>query len=129
MPTLSEQMAADALDAMKLSRKFFVVELDYSLASLEKLEEMFDQWRYALPGGDTPENVEKLVRVWGAYAGEVVRRSSGGEWVSDPGEHGKQLALRTATGDINPHDLIHRRLSGETKEVLADSLRRMKDKG
>ena len=100
---------------MKISRKFFVVELDYSVASLDKFEDLFAQWHYALPGGSKPENVDKLVRVWGAYLGEMIRRTLGGEWVTLPGE---RTALRLRSGDIFPHDAIRRRLAKESSETL-----------
>lgn len=122
MPSLAEQMAADALDAMKLSRKYFVVELDYSITSLEKFEDMFSQWHFAMPGGNKPENVERLVRVWGAYLGEVVRRSSGGQWNGEL-DQPESIAFEAGTRLLHPHDIIRRRLSGETKPGLGEVIK------
>lgn len=80
MSALDELMLTDALAAQKFTRKFFVVELDFSRKSLTELEGLFDAVRYALRGGDTPENRENLCKLWGAYLGEVLRRHTHGAW-------------------------------------------------
>jgi hypothetical protein len=121
MPILAEQMAADALEAMKLSRKFFVVELDFSAGSVASLDEMIGQWQYALPGGNKPENVEKLVRVWGAYLGETIRRTLGGEWTSASDEQGEHVGLLGRPGrKIQPHAATRTGLTGGSTVSLAE---------
>ncbi|MBM4002284.1 MAG: hypothetical protein FJ295_03220 [Planctomycetes bacterium] len=80
----AQRMLADALESQKFTRKFFVVELDFSVKSLGELEGQFDAIRYALRGGASSENCQKLRRLWGAYLGEMLRRLGNGQWVSPP---------------------------------------------
>ena len=76
LPALDELMLTDALAAQKFTRKYFVAELDFSRKSLTELDALFDAVRYALRGGDTPENRDNLCKLWGAYLGEVLDRKS-----------------------------------------------------
>ena len=51
MSTLAKQMADDALEAQKFSRKHLVVELGMNAASVSELEENVDMVEYAIAGG------------------------------------------------------------------------------
>ncbi|MEQ8788112.1 MAG: hypothetical protein RIC55_17520 [Pirellulaceae bacterium] len=82
MPTVAQQMADNAKQAMKLTRKYFVVELNYSEESLEELERVIDDFRIDMPDGDKPETVDLLMRLWGGYLGEVIRRHLDGAWIN-----------------------------------------------
>jgi len=114
MSSIGEEMAASAVDAMKLTRKYFVIELDYSEASLKQLDSLFDDVEYTMPGGKSDENIELLTRVWGSYFGEVLRRILDGEWIEDGGDH----AIRIQDKTIAPHCIVRGCLSSSTDESL-----------
>jgi hypothetical protein len=110
MPTLAESMADSAREAMKLTRKYFVVELNYSEESLEELERVIDDYRIAMPDGDSSETVTLLARVWGAYLGEVLRRRLDGEWIEASEEPDETAAIRVGERTIQPILHLRRRL-------------------
>lgn len=76
--------------------------LDYSLASLERLDEVVDETWAGVPmddaeyGGDAQGDraYTWFVRTVGAYFGEVLARAYDGEWVDDDG-----VAVEVPTGD------------------------------
>lgn len=108
--TLAEQMAASAKEAMKLTRKYFVVELDYTPESLTNLDDVIDDYRFAMPNGETPDAVALLVRTWGAYVGEVVRKKLGGRW-NEYGEASDESVTMTVGGrSIHPLAHVRRRI-------------------
>jgi hypothetical protein len=102
MPTVAEIMAASAKEAMKLTRKYLVVELNYSEQSLEELERVIDDYRIAIPDGDHPETLLRLARVWGAYLGEVIRRQLGGAWIEADEVPGEAAAMQLGERTIQP---------------------------
>jgi hypothetical protein len=91
MSDIAAQMLTEALAAQKFTRKFFVVELDFSEASLHELERQFEAVKYALRGGHSPENITKLTGLWGAYLGEVLRRHCDLQWESVVMPEGQSL--------------------------------------
>ena len=111
MSTLADEMAANALEAQKFTRKHLVTELDLSPESVEELELQFDLVEYAIKGGKSPENIELLTRIWGSYLGEVMRRL-GGEWVQEESEGTRRLAIRGKNQMLYPHDQVRQRLTG-----------------
>jgi hypothetical protein len=115
MPPREEEMKANALEAMKLTRKHFVSELDFSESSVEELETLFDQVRFAWPGGNSPETIEQLTQLWGAYLGEVIRRHCGGQWIE---REGGAVALQGEKTTLYPHDKVRKRLLNGPKENI-----------
>ena len=110
MPTPAEQMLADALAAQKFTRKFFVVELDFTEATIAVLEAQCEAAKYAMRAGLTPENIDKLTHLWGAYLGEVLRRHSAGQWGLVEQAGAEKYALQSGATTIFPHDTIRERL-------------------
>ena len=110
MPTVAEQMLTDALAAQKFTRKFFVVELDFTEASVAELDAQSDAAKYALRGGLTPENIDKLTNLWGSYLGELLRRHAGGEWTTVETETGARPAITMNGATLFPHDHMRARL-------------------
>ena len=109
MTSLAEQMEADAYEAMKFTRKHFVVELDFSAANLNELDEQCDAVDYTLASGKSEENLQLLKRIWGAYLGETIRRQRGGEWVTTNDSSGQETAALTCDGKtIFPHQQLYR---------------------
>ena len=112
MTTFDEQFESDAKEAMKLTRKFFVVELDFSDDSIRQLEEQFDAIDYALSGGMSDENIQLLKRVWGSYLGETIRRQYGGQWDLVSNDEGEEVPALTRQGkSLFPHQQVSQRLT------------------
>ena len=113
MTTLADEMKAHALEAQRYSRKHFVLELDFSEASVKELENQADSVTYAMRGGKTPENIALLVRLWGAYLGESLRKSTGAEWVEDLAGEVRRIGLKKGPHPtVHPHEHVHQRLLG-----------------
>ncbi len=125
MSNLTEQMAANALEAQKLTRKFFVVELNFSEASIQEMEGLFDTVAYSLTGGNSAENFQMLTRAWGSYLGEVIRKKLGGEWVAITHAAGERTALRCSAGDLFPHEQVSNRLHGDASANIWEYLKRL----
>jgi len=113
MSSIAEEMSAAAVEAMKLTRKYFVVELDFSAASLKTLDALFDDVEFTMPGGKSDDNVDLLTRVWGSYLGEVIRRNLGGDWID--GHSDGQNALQIQDEKIAPHCIVRGRLDSSAK--------------
>ncbi len=115
MANLPDEMNEAALEAMKLTRKYFVVELDFSESSIQSLDPLFNDVEFTMRGGKSDDNVELLTRVWGAYLGEVIRRNIGGQWTSSS-ESG--IGLQRDDNAIHPHDAVRKRLVDESADTL-----------
>lgn len=73
--------AADTVAAMREGAR---LRLDYSAQSLWRVDRMIEEIRRE----DVPyAAVDKTLRGFGAYAGEVVVRETGAEWWASGGEH------------------------------------------
>lgn len=83
------------------------MELDFTPESVRQLEVHCDDVEFALPGGMSEENIERLCRIWGSYLGEVVRRRRGGSWMRDANH---QPALQLDKETLYPHQHVRRRL-------------------
>ncbi|MEY9486689.1 hypothetical protein RKD26_002483 [Streptomyces calvus] len=96
--------AADAVAAMREGAR---LRLDYSARSLWSVDRMIEDIRresapYAA--------VELVLRGFGAYAGEVIARQTGGEWWSAGGDHW----VRTPDGRLwDPIDEARRCYQGD----------------
>jgi len=114
----AEQMLTDALAAQKFTRKFFVVELDFGEHTIPQLEAQCQAAGYALRGGLTPENIDKLTQLWGAYFGEVLRRNSAGQWSQVEQEGGARFVLQAGGQTVAPHAVVRQRLEQGTAFAL-----------
>jgi hypothetical protein len=112
MSTLADEMKAHALEAQRFSRKHLVLELDFSEASIQLLEGQADSIGFALRGGCTPENIEMLTRIWGAYVGEALRKATAAEWVLETAGQVRRIGLKGPNGVVHPHEQVHKRLTG-----------------
>lgn len=107
--TIAEKMLENAFEAQKLTRKHFVVELDFSEQSVRDLDRIADDVDFTLSGGKSPENVELLSRTWGSYLGEVVCRTKDAQWVETP-EQGFGASVEVGGTSIDPHEQVRQRL-------------------
>lgn len=119
MSDLAEEMKANALEAQRFSRKHLVLELDFSEASIDLIEANADDVEYAIKGGKSDENVAMLVRVWGGYIGEALRKVCGGEWV----EEDDRICLRTEKGVASPQEQVRKRIVEGSGHHLGDYFR------
>jgi hypothetical protein len=103
-------MLTEALAAQKYTRKFFVVELDFHEATIEALEAQCEAAKWALRAGLSPENIDKLTGLWGAYFGEVLRRHSTAQWATISVDGIDRHVLQTAGHTVSPHDIVRQRL-------------------
>jgi hypothetical protein len=106
---LAERMASDAAAAVKLTDTYFCEPLDFTEASVVTLERLVEDVHYSMPKGKTPENIDLLCRLWGAYIGEVFRRNVGGEWATWKDQYGEAVALKCGGVTLFPHDKIRKR--------------------
>lgn len=107
MSELNEAMHREALAAQKFTRKYFVVELDFRLETLDELDGQFKVAVYALRGGLSPENVARLVDLWGAYLGEVIRRTaSDANWIDTGAAGTERWRLVRGAAETAPHRAI-----------------------
>ena len=70
-----EQMEYLAAEAVKMANQNFSVQLDYSPASIEQLEKVLGQLHDEYVRTKPTEGVNGLAMAYGAYIGEVIRRS------------------------------------------------------
>ncbi len=96
-----------AADAVATLREGARVRLDYSAPSLWRVDRMIEEIRQE---GAPYAAVETVLRGLGAYAGEVLVRETGGEWLSAGGD----LWVRTPDGRLwDPLDEARRAYTGE----------------
>ncbi|MFF3379950.1 DUF6278 family protein [Streptomyces sp. NPDC002680] len=96
-----------AADTVATMREGARLRLDYSTQSLWRVDRMIEELRREQPPYAA---VESVLRGFGAYAGEViVRRSGGAEWLEADGGHW----VRTADGRLwDPVDEARRCFAG-----------------
>jgi hypothetical protein len=121
--SIAEEMLENAFEAQKLTRKHFVVELDFSEQSIQDLDRIADDVDFTLSGGKSPENIELLSRAWGSYLGEVLCRTKGGQWIESP-DHAFGTAVQCGDSKLDPHGQIRKRLktAGESLVGFCQSL-------
>jgi len=92
MSDLAEKMKIFADGAVEVAEKTYQVKLDYTEESLKRMEDIFDSLHKELPKnfidkflkrGLTEKQINSAAMMLGAYIGEVIRRSHGGEWVKE----------------------------------------------
>ena len=116
--TVSERFEQDSLEAQKLTRKYFVVGLNFSQESLSELDELAENLDIYMPGGASDENIQLLTRTWGAYFGEVLRRMGAGQWVEADNPHGAIFELPGES--FSPHDRVRERMQQGADFSLAE---------
>lgn len=110
-------MAALAQDAVNQAQGQFQVSLDYSEASIAKVESILAQLGTSLPD---PKR-EQQAMLWGAYIGEVARRHHGGAWVvPSDGPFTGVITLQAADGNsFSPPAKVHKRLTNGDEDNVA----------
>jgi len=105
------QMQQSANYAVIVAREKFGVNLDFTENNLEQLDNLLQQaYEYYKPlksdEKSTNLHIEKNVRVWGGYFGEVIRRNLGGEWIIDQ----KYIFLKCKNQRVDPLGEVRSRI-------------------
>jgi hypothetical protein len=135
---IATMMQGYAEQAIALAREF-KIELDYSEASMEKVEGLLGQLQGELSqwslGKSSPQHVadkplDEMARIWGGYLGEVVRRRFGGEWTieSYPGGEFLIIALNVGGSRLFPAMKVHKRLTEGATDNLWTFYQMMREK-
>ena len=134
LPELNPKMKQHAEEAVEHARTTFGAELDGTRESIELLETIaYSIERLLGEEGETlaPDEFEILCTIYGAYLGEVVRKSLGGTWVYDlevaPGS--AVIALKLSHGRIFPPMKWARRLEQGEAEDLRVFVARVENRG
>jgi len=95
-----------AADVVATMREGARLRLDYSAQSLWRVDRMIEDLRRE---GTPQAAVDRVLRGFGAYAGEVIVRASGAEWWASGGDHW----IRTPDGLLwDPIDEARRCFTG-----------------
>lgn len=119
--SVDQALTEAAKSAVNFARQLFGVTLDYSEASIEKVEGILSKLHDAMPKRPSPpKEVEKVGFIFGGYIAEVIKRHFGGRWKMEtslyPGK--KILTFEAASGDLWPQMKVVKRLeNGESDNV------------
>ncbi|CAN5126880.1 hypothetical protein BH10PSE17_BH10PSE17_10880 [soil metagenome] len=125
VPSVADMMQAYAVEAIEFAHKRFDVALDYSPASLAKLDTMVDGLSPAAPCGmvkklfrkmPSEDEIEQMSRMLGGYLGEVCRRNLGGEWAVN--EELEAIGILRQGDWIFPPAKVRKRLATCTSDNL-----------
>lgn len=117
--SIAEMMENCAAEAVTVARDRFGFVLDYSEAGIESVETILASISVGLDHSNL-DAVEREVKLWGGYFGEVVRRRWHGAWemVSYPGRSAAVPALIVAGSQLYPLMKVYRRLTmGEAENI------------
>jgi hypothetical protein len=125
-PTVNDMMAAYALDAVDHARSAFAVELDFSPASIQRVEAILAKLHSSIPRGllrllkrgPSEDTVDQICKMYGGYIGEVFRRQRGGTWQFDQEVLPGHLVIALMNGDsrIFPPSKVRKRLENGSED-------------
>jgi hypothetical protein len=124
-PTVDDMMEAYSLDAVDFAREHFSIELDYSVESINKLEEILQRFhedvprgfRKALRRGPSEDDKATFAKMWGGYLGEVIRRRWGGSWtIAQEGPMAGSIVLTVQEIAMSPPARAYRRMMDGPEE-------------
>lgn len=127
--TVSDMMEAYALDAVDFAREHFHYDLDYSVESVDRVEQILARFHDELPTGlgkalrrgPSDEQIEQQAKVWGGYLGEVIRRRWGGTWtIPDDGPMANALCLAIGDTFISPPGRAYKRIVNGPEDNVTD---------
>lgn len=103
-------------------KELFNISLDFSVESVELLEEVLDSF----PHGDEPAMLERLnepLVAIGCYIGEVICRNLGGTWQDTSHVNGFPVGIKLGNTYLNPIDKVIRRYKEGREHNLRDYVR------
>ncbi|NLF51550.1 MAG: hypothetical protein GX577_10475 [Leptolinea sp.] len=101
-----------AEQAVLIAHDDYGVDLDYTMESLPTLYKLLER-AHILKSSPAYEGIvpNRTIQIWGAYLGEIVRRSRGGSWKENPAANGiRRYSVYTPTGNIYPMEQIYLRV-------------------
>ena len=114
-PAFAKEIAGAWQKAVASAAKDFKITLDFSEASLAGLDRILGECAAEFP--KVPKEKQAVVGAgiamqFGAYFGEVLRRTLGGTWIEKvPGRDDLQMSLRVGSRHLVPIVTVHRRLT------------------
>jgi hypothetical protein len=121
-------MQAYAQDCVDHARAVGETSLDYSVASLERVEAILSRAHEQMPRGvlsrlfgrgPSAEEVETLAKAYGGYIGEVIRRAHGGTWeMNSEITPEPAIALRIGDSVIFPPGKVYGRLTNGPEDNI-----------
>lgn len=127
-PAVNEMMEAYALDAVDFAQEHFQYDLDYSVESVEHVDQILEGFDNELPTGfgralrrgPSDEQIEQQAKVWGGYLGEVIRRRWGGTWtIPDDGPMANALCLELGDTLISPPARVYKQILNGSEESVS----------
>lgn len=111
--TTQEMMDFLAADAVDIADKNFHIRLDYSVASIEKVEEILGKLHEEYNQTKSERGIHGLAMAFGAYIGETIKRSEpGSRWEQDSAVAGeKAYPLHWLRGESYPCAWCYRRIT------------------
>jgi hypothetical protein len=111
--SVDQALSEAARSGVEFASQVFGVTLDYSEASIEKVESILSKIYDAAPKtASKPEEFQKIGFVFGGYIGEVIKRHFGGRWKMEtslyPGQ--KILTFEISGRDLWPQMKVGKRL-------------------
>lgn len=124
-PTINDTMSALAQEAVDFANRNFGVALDFSNASVERVEMIAEELYQSIPQGmlsklfhlsPSEGEIKKICDMFGAYIGEVLRRSKGGEWANN--EEFSAIGIVYGASWLFPQGKVHDRLINGSEDNL-----------
>jgi hypothetical protein len=114
---LQEKMRQYAERAVQVAIENMKLKLDYQWQTLATMDEVVDSFhRFVLAKGDKQEFIHNATTTYGAYVGEVVRRTHGGHWMQDSPHQPPWLWVSGGRFDILTR--VHQRITSGTPPTL-----------
>lgn len=118
-----ENAAQFASAAVEVSKEIYGYDLDYSPASLQRVDEMVDKFRAS---GHSLPRAESALFALGCYVGEVMVRNAGARWCTRE-EVGAEktcsfpiLIQMSPTQTCNPIGKVYKRMSNGAEDSVVD---------
>lgn len=115
--TINDTMSALAHEAVEFANRNFGVTLDFSNASVERVEIIAEELHQSIPQGmlnklfhlsPSEGEIQKICDMFGAYIGEVFRRSKGGDWATN--QEFSAIGIQHGASWLFPQGRVHDRL-------------------
>lgn len=124
MATLKEDIPASAewISTALISSGY---NADFSMESLKEIERFFNEHSQEgepVPGGLLSESLGSRMFALSSYVGEVIRRSIGGEWITDDSDPNGEINITLqlpSGGLIWPGQKVMKRLKNGPEDSIA----------
>lgn len=108
---VTSQMQQFSAGAVTVARDKFGIRLNYGENSLRILDVLLqkahEQYQQASRSDNSANiTIENIVRIWGSYLGEVIRRSLGGDWIAEK----KNVFLQLGSRRLDPLGQVRSRI-------------------